>query len=177
MNESSVENLFCANHPDRPTLLRCNRCEKPICNQCSIQTPTGYRCKECVRGQQKKFDTATKLDFPLAAVVAFLIGFGGSFIPRIILFFTLFIAPVIGFMISESVRFIVHKRRSTTLFVVVAGAAALGSLPMLVLSILNIFNIYPFGLYIGSWYVLIVQGLYSFLLTATVYYRLSGIQV
>ncbi len=40
----------CANHPERETGLRCNRCGKPICSQCAVQTPVGYRCRECVRG-------------------------------------------------------------------------------------------------------------------------------
>jgi hypothetical protein len=177
MNEPPADVLYCANHPDRQTLLRCNRCNKPICNQCAVLTPTGYRCKECVRGQQKRFDTTTRLDLPLAGVVAFLLGFAGSFIPRIILFFTIFVAPVIGFIISESVRFIVHKRRSHTLFIVTAGAAAVGSLPLLAICILNLFGIYPFGFYLGGWMDLIWQGLYAFLLTVTVYYRLSGIQL
>jgi hypothetical protein len=61
-----TEELYCANHPQTPTSLRCNRCEKPICPKCAVKTPIGYRCKECVRGQQKIFDTAQWYDYPLA---------------------------------------------------------------------------------------------------------------
>ena len=50
--------LYCYVHPDRETGLRCNRCERPICADCAVLTPTGYRCKECVREQKKVFDTA-----------------------------------------------------------------------------------------------------------------------
>jgi hypothetical protein len=39
--------------PDRETYLRCNRCERHICTSCAVLTPTGYRCKNCVRGAQK----------------------------------------------------------------------------------------------------------------------------
>ena len=49
--------LVCANHPHRETTLRRNRCEKPICAQCALLTINGYRCGECVRGQQAQFDT------------------------------------------------------------------------------------------------------------------------
>ncbi len=178
MNETPVESLFCANHPDRSTLLRCNRCDKPICSQCAILTPTGYRCKECVQGQQKRFDSSTRLDLLLACIVALLLGFAGSFIPRILQFFTLFIAPVFGFIISETVRFVVRKRRSKTMFLITAAAAAAGSLPLLVLGILSRFYIYPLGFYFSSsWYQLIWQALYTILLPSVVYYRLSGIQV
>ena len=58
--------LNCYNHPQRETMLRCNRCERPICSECAVLTPTGYRCKECIRGQQKTFDTSRPLDLPLA---------------------------------------------------------------------------------------------------------------
>jgi hypothetical protein len=39
--------LYCANHPTVPTVLRCARCEKPICARCRISTPVGYRCLQC----------------------------------------------------------------------------------------------------------------------------------
>ena len=57
--------LYCANHPHSATGLRCNRCEKPICAKCAVLTPIGYRCKECVRGQLKVYDTAKGIDYPL----------------------------------------------------------------------------------------------------------------
>ena len=58
--------LYCYVHPDRETLLRCNNCERPICTQCAVLTPTGYRCKECIRSQQKKFETAENSDLVIA---------------------------------------------------------------------------------------------------------------
>jgi len=62
--------IYCANHPQVETSLRCNRCGKPICPKCAVSTPTGYRCRECVRGQQKVFETAEWYDYPLAVVIA-----------------------------------------------------------------------------------------------------------
>ena len=81
MSQSTV--TFCANHPTVETSLRCNRCEKYICAKCAIKTPTGYRCKECVNSQLKKFDNAEVIDyipgflvtFFLSAVAAVLISF------------------------------------------------------------------------------------------------------
>lgn len=177
MNEPAGETLYCYNHPSRPTLLRCNRCERPICSECAVLTPTGYRCKECVRGQQKRFDTARPMDLPLAAIFTLVLSFGGSFVARILGFFTIFVAPILGVIIVEVVRRIVKKRRSQALFLVTAGAAAVGSLPLLILGILNLFGVFAFGLNIGGWLNLIWQGLFTFLITSTVYYRMSGIQL
>ncbi|HNW14496.1 MAG TPA: B-box zinc finger protein, partial [Anaerolineaceae bacterium] len=58
------DTLYCKNHPQRETYLRCNRCNDPICVQCAVLTPTGYRCKNCISGQQKVFETSEGLDVP-----------------------------------------------------------------------------------------------------------------
>ena len=40
----------CYRHPDRPALLRCTRCERPICADDAIEAPVGYQCPECAKG-------------------------------------------------------------------------------------------------------------------------------
>lgn len=40
----------CYRHPDRPTLLRCSKCDRPICGFCSREAPVGQRCPDCMRG-------------------------------------------------------------------------------------------------------------------------------
>jgi membrane associated rhomboid family serine protease len=37
----------CYRHPDRPTLVRCARCERPICPDCMVPAPVGMQCPEC----------------------------------------------------------------------------------------------------------------------------------
>jgi hypothetical protein len=36
------EAMYCANHPNRQTHLRCNKCGKPVCTKCIKPTPVGY---------------------------------------------------------------------------------------------------------------------------------------
>ena len=78
MSDIPPTTLYCANHPTRETSLRCNKCNKPICVQCAVLTPIGYRCKECVRGQQRVFETATWIDFPVSVIIAIVLAFIGS---------------------------------------------------------------------------------------------------
>jgi B-box zinc finger len=160
------ETLYCANHPQTPTGLRCNRCEKPICVKCAVRTPIGYRCKECVRGQQKVFETATWIDYPLLfGVVAILAGLGAlgaSFIG----FFTIFLAPIAGGMIAEAARFVTRKRRSKLLYRLAIIAAVVGCLPFLSM---NLLSLDVLGI--------VWQGVYLFMMTSTLYYRLSGIKI
>jgi membrane associated rhomboid family serine protease len=40
----------CYLHPNRPALLRCSRCERPICAEDAIEAPVGYQCTECAKG-------------------------------------------------------------------------------------------------------------------------------
>ena len=166
--------LYCANHPDTPTTLRCNRCEKPICPKCAVLTPTGYRCNECVRSQQKIFDTALWYDYILAFVIGGFLSYLGSLIVRYIGFFTIFLAPVAGVIIAEAIRAAVRKRRSKRLFQVATLAVALGSLPSLILLILGALVGGGLGRFLLP---LIWQGLYVVTIVSTVYYRLSGIRI
>lgn len=39
----------CYRHPDRPSYIRCQRCERTICPQCQTQAAVGVQCPECVR--------------------------------------------------------------------------------------------------------------------------------
>jgi len=158
------ETLYCANHPSRPTLLRCNRCDKPICSKCAVQTPTGYRCKECVRGQQKTFETAKWQDIPLAFLISLIISFLGSLIAGVMGFFVIFIAPIVGTVIAETARAVTQRRRSQRLFLVVGIGTFLGAVPWLLRDLL-------FGISLG----LLWQGIYTFTVTTTAYYRIRGI--
>jgi hypothetical protein len=172
MSESSTI-TYCVYHPTVETSLRCNRCEDPICSRCAVLTPTGYRCKKCVRGQQKTFETARWYDYPLALSSAGILAFLGSLVVPFLGFFTLFLAPVAGAIIGEVTRFIVQRRRAKRLFQLATAAAILGSLPLLML---NLFALTGgrggAGLFSALW-----QGFYTFTLASTIYYRLVGIQI
>lgn len=42
--------VACTYHPNKPALLRCSRCESPICADDAIEAPVGYQCPRCARG-------------------------------------------------------------------------------------------------------------------------------
>jgi hypothetical protein len=166
--------MYCSNHPSVPTSLRCNRCEKPICIKCAVLTPTGYRCRDCVRGQQKVYETAQWIDFPLGCGLAFIIAFLGSFLAQVLFFLVIFVAPIVGTVIAEVVRVVARRRRSKRLFQAVTIAAVLGSMP---LPLLRAVSALSHGSLTSADVVFIWYGLYIFLVGSTTYYRLSGIKV
>lgn len=164
---------YCANHPDRETGLRCNNCGKYICSQCAVRVPTGYRCRECVRGQQKTFETAKPYDYAVAFLVAALLGGLGAWIATFIGFFTIFLAPAAGGIIAEAVRAATGRRRSPRLFQVAAIGVAAGAAPFVILPLFFLFG----GGNAGSLFRIIWPLLYASLATSTVYYRLAGINI
>jgi hypothetical protein len=176
MTEAS---LTCANHPGRPTTLRCNRCEKPICSQCAVLTPVGYRCRECVRGQQAIFETAKPWDLPLAfAVSAVCVGVATALL-NFLGFWGLIVAPVAGGGIAEIVRWSVRRRRSRYLAWAAAAGGAAGVLPTVILPLAGLVLFRGLGEgQLGASLVGLLWPLASGgLLVGTLYYRLRGIRI
>jgi hypothetical protein len=165
--------LYCYVHPDRETSLRCNNCNRPICASCAVRTPTGYRCRECVKGQQKVFNTSEWYDFLTGFVVAMLLSAVASFLVTFIggigfigWFLIAAGAPTAGVAIAESVRMVTRRRRSRPLFVTVAIAVVLGALPVMLLQVLSM-----------NMFGIIFQVIYLVIVVPVVYSRLSGIQL
>lgn len=176
MSDSPTEKMYCYNHPQRETVLRCNRCERPMCTSCAVLTPTGYRCKECVRGQQKIFETARWWDYPVSILVAGALGVVGSLFSNMLGFFILFLAPVAGMIIAEAVRLATRKRRGKWLPLVAAGAALVGSLfSPVYLAIFTFLASFTTGL--ASLIGVLWPALFGILCASTVYYRLKGIRL
>lgn len=171
--------LYCYIHPNRETRLRCNQCERPICDQCAVLTPTGYRCRECIRSQQKTFETARTSDLILAPVVAAGLSFVGSLLVRYLGFFTLFLAPLAGMVIFEGSRWITGKRRSPLLTKLISGATLLGSLPLLALLLIQFVLALQSGMGLSVWGLLplVYQAAYAVITITSVYHRLSGIRI
>ena len=166
--------VYCANHPGVETSLRCNKCGKPICAKCAIRTPTGYRCKECVRGQQGIFNTAAWPDYVLGAGTAAILGLVASLLVVLVSsvagFFGWLIiiigAPTAGMLIAEVARYATRKHRARALFISVSAAVALGALPVILFDLLT-----------GNFFGLIFQGIFLFIAIPIIFTRLSGIQV
>jgi hypothetical protein len=173
MNIDNNGKLFCYVHPNRETHLRCNKCERPICTSCAVLTPTGYRCKECVRGQQKIFDTARWWDYPLGAVVAFALSMIASVLVRYVGFFALILSYFVGIGVAEAVRFVLRKRRSRRMPLVVAIAAFVGSLLLNLSTVMLVFALTG-QVTFSSLFSLLYPLAYAVIISVAAYYRLKG---
>jgi hypothetical protein len=139
-----------------------------------VHTPTGYRCKECVNAQKKKFDTAEWYDYIVGFGVSAALSLGASIFIAIISsflgFFIWFIAAGIAGGVASLIGKIVKKlldgRRSKNLFILSTAGVVFGALPVVI-----------FFLIFGNFYSLIGQGIYLFVAVPAVYYYLSGFRL
>ncbi|RIK47227.1 MAG: hypothetical protein DCC57_14690 [Chloroflexi bacterium] len=135
------------------TLLRCNRCGKPICLKCAVLTDVGYRCKECIRGVQASYFNALPLDnliaFGVALVVTALASPLATFVFGMFGFWGLILAFMVGTaagsVLGQIVRAAVGRRRGRQLpYFALAGiilgilVGSMGGLLFLGLSPINI---------------------------------------
>jgi hypothetical protein len=177
---TAPETLYCYLHPKRPTTLRCNRCERPICAEDAILTPTGYRCPECIRSQQKVFDTALWYDY-LTAFFSAAVGSGiASWLVVLIsgFFFgigVLLLAPAAGAVIGNLVLRVIGHRRSRPLFTTAAAGMVAGALPALLITglplLLNGFR----G--IGAVLPAVWEIVYLFMAVPAAYTQISGLKI
>jgi len=142
--------LYCANHPNVETMLRCNRCGKPICTRCAVQTPVGYRCKECVGQQHALFYSGGVLDYVIGAVLGLILGGVAAYLMALLgfWFFALLLGPTIGIAIAELVRMAVRRRRSRYLWLAVGGGMFVGALPSLLMALGSLWALLALGLFL-----------------------------
>ena len=118
--------LRCARHPDTETVLRCGRCETPICARCQIQTPVGARCRSCA--QVKRFAIMLK---PLELVKAIAYGVGAAAAGTVLFFFVPFLGPLIsfaliGFVTGEAASIGANRKRVRELAPIAVACLGVG---------------------------------------------------
>lgn len=130
------EVIYCANHPDRETLLRCNKCGKPICPECAIRHPVGLRCRECAQLRRiptyalspRHYLLALAVGLPSAIVGVVTGSIFSSFIsiPLIGGFIPWIIAFAVGLLTAEAISRATGYKRGVGLQVVAAICVVLG---------------------------------------------------
>jgi hypothetical protein len=101
-----------------------------MCVDCAVQTPVGYRCRQCVRQHENKFYAGTNNDyiivFAVCAALGGIAGFVAQFVPFFIFAFIIGI-PVGGF-VSELALRATGRRRGRYSGELAAAGVVLGGL-------------------------------------------------
>jgi hypothetical protein len=121
------DRLFCYRHLDRETRIRCGRCEKPICTQCAMQGPVGFRCRDCGRPVRDPMTSFT----PVQLIGGLAASFGGGLLAAFISgrfgLFALFVAFFAGGLIVEVITRITGYKMGTVMDAIVYGGIIAGA--------------------------------------------------
>lgn len=122
--------LRCKCRRQAPTGLRCNRCNVPICPDCSIVAPVGMMCRGCARGGKSRLYEVSPGSLGLAFLACLAVGsFGGwimAFFGFGLGFMGLWAAFVYGLLVAETALRVTGRKRGTIMEILVGVCVALG---------------------------------------------------
>lgn len=150
------EQLFCVNHPQTETALRCSKCLDPMCLRCAVRTPVGLRCPKCTGAERGRDGTyfvpsllsqVSPTQYAKAAATALGVGvitgiawgqwrFAGGYGD-----WSFWFALVIGLLAGELVARAANERRGPRLQALAAGAVLVAALMALTWSSLVVFDL------------------------------------
>jgi hypothetical protein len=127
---------YCTYHPSRTTLLRCSKCETPICPDCAIATPVGYRCRECAQVRVSPLYQVSPLQYLLASLAALGVSLVGAFVLALfpIFFLSFILGLVVGGLVAQAMDLATGHRRGRGLQAIAGLAIAMGVLALLLLN-------------------------------------------
>lgn len=122
--------LRCYRHPDRETWVRCGRCDQPICTQCAMQGPVGFRCRQCGKPARDPLTSMRPAQLATALGVAVLGGIVIGLVGGRLGIIGLVLAWFAGGLIADAaIRFVGYKRGPKMLVPlfggILVGAAAI----------------------------------------------------
>lgn len=126
--------MKCATHPGVETVLRCSKCDKPICPKCMVETPVGARCPECARLYRlPTFQVNTRyllIAVGVGLVTAIVYGLIWGAIGSLLNFFflNLLLAAGAGYATSEVIGLSTNRKRGIKLATIAALAVVISYL-------------------------------------------------
>lgn len=123
--------LRCANHPDTETYIRCNRCDKPICLRCTIQTPVGGRCRQCADLRKPPLFQVGAHRYARAAAYGLVVGLAGGYMVAELgraLGFSSLLILLLGYAVGEAVSRGADRRLARGLAVMAGVLTVFGAM-------------------------------------------------
>jgi MFS family permease len=102
-----------------------------MCSQCAVLTPVGYRCKECVKGIQDNYYTATQADYALIfGVCAALTAVAAGIVAAIglPLLFAIILGLPLGGAVAEAGLRLTSRRRGRQSATIAAAGTVVGGI-------------------------------------------------
>jgi hypothetical protein len=104
--------------------LTCIECSKPICSQCMVQCPVGFRCKTCVGSANKSQGPSLRMVSIKTFAICAAMGFGAAWLmpfiglPYISCFIWFFIGVYAG---QHLAKIIDYRLRGSAIRIIILG--------------------------------------------------------
>lgn len=150
---------YCAEHPETQTGLRCGRCNKPICPRCMVETPVGYRCRQCGEGPRLPTYDIPASFLVRAAAAALAIGIGGGValvLARVLVHDLLYVAAMggYGYLLSRGISAATNHKRGRAMQITAAGGVLVAlSVVVFMTTFISLFDLLGAGVAIYVAYV------------------------
>lgn len=94
----------CAFHPGVETEVRCTECERYICPADMVETPVGYKCRECARPARSQYQVVKPKQLLSAALAGGAAGILGGVLLAFLPFYGIITGALWGFATAEAAR-------------------------------------------------------------------------
>lgn len=94
----------CSFHRGVETEVRCAECERYICPKDMVETPVGYKCRQCARPARSQYVTVRPRQLAGGIGMGLLAGVAGGFILGLVGLGFFFFALAWGALVGEAVR-------------------------------------------------------------------------
>lgn len=108
------------------TRLRCSRCGKPICYECMVESPVGYRCQECSTGRRVSAYRPSSSAILKAVGVGFFVAAGIGYLWGNFPAWGFYMAMLLGFGTVEAMARASNYKRGSDLQMAAYGMILIG---------------------------------------------------
>ncbi len=133
--------IYCANHPQRETVLRCGKCLQPLCSDCLVHTPVGLRCRPCANIRPSPlYDVGPGLLLLATAAGLAAAVVGGFVVFTFLRPFALWVSWAYGLAVGEAVSAAARHKRGPNLQLIAIVSILIGAVvgkywPLLALTV------------------------------------------
>jgi len=108
------------------TRLRCSRCGKPICYECMVESPVGFRCQECSSGRRVSAYRASSTTIIKALGVGLFVAAGVGYLWGNFPAWGFYMALLLGFGTAEGMARASNYKRGNDLQMAAYGMILIG---------------------------------------------------
>jgi len=119
------------------TYLRCAACDTPICDQCAVLSPVGFKCRECGLSKRVTLYAPSVPQTVIAGLIALAAGALGGLVLGRIGFFGFWLAMLCGRFVGTTILKVTRGNSGAAMEVISGIAVVAGGLGLRILLVMQ----------------------------------------